>query len=232
MAPRNVQGWVAYYNNDHRSARRYFQESLDIRERMSDIGRARTADAIVGLSAVETREGNIEEAVKLLDKCRTDCLQAPSGFRLASVALGIRASLAAEQGDFNAARDQAHQALSLAISRGEGNKDQAVSSYVLGRIELLAGDLVKAKTVFRRTITLFDALSDIRFKARGFRALGEIAVLEKDLKEAEASFGEAKSLCDYMGIRAEFLYVTLDNYALPDRFGSWKSFLDGQLLVA
>ncbi len=230
-----VQGWIAYYSNDSPSARRHFQAALDICGRMPDKGQAygndKSGEAILGLSDIALRDGKIEEAVVLLDKCRMDSLQAPLGFKIASASLGMRASLAAEQGDFDAARGQADQAVALAISQGEGNMEQATSVYLLGRIELLAGDLAKAKAVFRQANTLFDALSDVRFKARGFRAIGEIAVLEQDSKEAEASFGEAKSLCKYMGIRPEFLYVCVDTYALPDRFGGWKSFLDGQLLA-
>lgn len=68
-------------------------------------------------------------------------------------------------------------------------------------------------------------------KTRSLRALGEVAVLEKNLREVEVLFGEAKSLCGYMGIRPEFLCVCFDCFVRPDRYKGWQSFMEGELNV-
>lgn len=236
MHPHITQGYIAYFSNDNGSAKHHFQETLNTHEQMPDNGQAYGGNAgsevMIGLSGVMLREGNIDEAVKTLDKSRTASLQSPLGTVGAASSLGVRASVAAEQGDFEAARAQVEQALVFALSIGEGNFGQAVTIYLRGRIELTAGDLAKATADFHRAIDIFDALSDIRFKSRSYRALGEIALREEKLKDAERLFGKAKAICDEMGIRPEFLYVCLDTFALPKEFTGWESFLNGQLRSA
>lgn len=236
MHPHITQGYIAYFSNDNASAKHHFQETLNIHEQMPNNGQAYGGNAgsevMIGLSGVMLREGNIDEAVKMLDKSRTASLQSPLGTVGAASSLGVRASVAAEQGDFEAARAQVEQALVFALSTGEGNFGQAVTIYLRGRIELIAGDLAKATADFHRAIDIFDALSDIRFKSRSYRALGEIALREEKLKDAERLFGKAKAICDEMGIRPEFLYVCLDTFALPKEFTGWESFLNGQLRSA
>ncbi|KLO14044.1 TPR-like protein [Schizopora paradoxa] len=232
MRTSKTQGYIAYNSNDVASAKRYFEECFTIQHQIPSqwfsAGHFLAVDATMGLCAVALREGEFDKAMKLLDTCRTESLRTPAGARNAANSLAIRASLAAERGDFEAARAQADQAIAFAQLQGEGNIVQAVAIYLRGRIELLAGDFALAPTYFNRTIGLFEALSDIRFKSRSYRALGEISAQEGKNEDAARMFGKAKALCDEMGIRPEFLYMCLDTYALPKEFSGWQSFLDGQ----
>ena len=105
------------------------------------------------------------------------------------------------------------------------NINYGIFQYTAARLELLAINYPESKRLFVKAVSVFEAISDVRFKARSLRSLAEIALLEGNQEGAKELFWEVVSTCDFMGIHPQFLYLCFDAYKLDDsKFPGWKSF--------
>ncbi|KAH7902897.1 hypothetical protein BJ138DRAFT_1200161 [Hygrophoropsis aurantiaca] len=110
-----------------------------------------------------------------------------------------------------------------------GQIETALATFYSARNELFAQDYQKARDLFSRALEYSEELSDMDFQVKCVRALGEIALLEKDFTGANIQFAKAKSLCDDMGIHPDFLYNGLEPSRLKASHEGWKLFLEGRL---
>ena len=223
----NFQAYGELYAGNNVAAIQHFEAELSLHVIMNnDSGRS---GSLLGLSEVLSRQGELSRTNRLLDEALTLALKAKDVLR-ASVALSYKASITADQGDFARSRDQITRAITLSKFADESeNYGMSICVYTLARNELLAHEYSKAKELFLRAMDHFDVLSEVRFKARCARALGEIALLEKDIAGAKARFTEAQVLCNSMGIPQELLYICFNCYALKDTFEGWAMFQEGRL---
>jgi len=237
------QAYGELFAGNNLAAKRYFEEEISIYIRLDDIHSR--SEALMGLSEIEVRQGNFSDAHKYLDEARELAFKGHD-VPGAGATLSLKAALSTDQGFFELARNQIARAISeTTISNESENCDMATCVYIGARNELFAQEYHKAKELFHRAMGHFNVLSDVRFKARSTRALGEIALLEKDCVSAKAWFTETKLLCDFMGIPPELLYICFNCYALRDTvkgwvdcsiqkdpFKGWAMFQEGCLLPA
>jgi len=103
--------------------------------------------------------------------------------------------------------------------------------YAAGCIELRAKNLEKAKEYFQDAIEHSVLLSELHFRARSERALGEVALLERNFINAKTRFSGTKTLCETMGMPTHCLYYDYSCYNL-DGFNGWTLFLQDKLPTA
>ncbi|KAH7908526.1 hypothetical protein BJ138DRAFT_345128, partial [Hygrophoropsis aurantiaca] len=148
---------------------------------------------------------------------------------IACIVLLRQGALASDGGDFDLARDFLRRVFGEVAAHG-GQTELALATYYSARNELFAQDYQKARDVFSRALEYFDELSDTTSQVQCVRALGEIALLEKDFSGANMQFAKAKSLCDETGMHPDFLYNGLAPSRLKASHEGWKLFLEGHLL--
>ena len=223
----NSQAYRELYAGFNLAAIQHFEAKLSLHVSMSnDSGRSRS---LLGLSAVLSQQEELSGAHRLLDEAITLALKAKDVLG-ASMALSSKASITADQGDFARSRDQITRAITLSKFGNESeNFGMSLCVYISARNELFAHEYSKAKELFLRAMNHFDVLSDVRFKERCARALGEIALLEKDIAGAKARFTKAQVLCNSVSIPPELLYICANFYALKDTFEGWSMFQEGRL---
>ncbi|KAH7904341.1 hypothetical protein BJ138DRAFT_1166687 [Hygrophoropsis aurantiaca] len=218
------QGEVELRSGNYLAARRDFEARFLLPTFMSNADRLWN---LIFLSVVEVREGNISEAQKLLEEASARVSGGESIYTTCNVLLH-QVALASDRGDFNLARYFLRRIFVELAAHG-GQTELALATYYSARNELFAQDYQKARDLFSRALKYFDELSDMMFQVKCVRALGEIALLEKDFTGANMQFARAKYLRDETGIHPDFLY----NGSVPSRLkashGGWKLFLEGHL---
>ncbi|TFK67608.1 TPR-like protein [Pluteus cervinus] len=222
------RGDVAYHQRDHETARSCLEALINLCKQDRDM--VRLFHALLALHAVAIREGDVGEAMKLLDQAKKVAMDEDPGLVASTYAL--TASIAEDAGDLDGARIQLKKALVEVRSTGMlETQGEGLALYLSGRLELLAGDYEKSKTLFQEALFIYRNLPEVSFEARILRALGEISLLEGDRKAALSSFRDAEKRCDSIGTHPDILYkcMCIDTLALPERFGGWESFLDGRM---
>ncbi|EJD53769.1 TPR-like protein [Auricularia subglabra TFB-10046 SS5] len=198
----DVQAYAALYSGDYTAAKTFAQELVDMAVHAGD-GHGQV-EGNMGLAEVALRESRPEDAVAHLDKARELALSY-ADLSMASVSLSMRASIAAESGDLATAREQMAHALELCPPLGaDPGFSWSTVLYLSARVELLGGGHSEARRLFQQCLGLFDAQSDVRFKARTLRALGEVNLVEGQIEAAAALFKETSTLCGVMGIEPRF----------------------------
>lgn len=108
--------------------------------------------------------------------------------------------------------------------------DMARFTYISARNELYARDYPTAKALFTQAHEYTLKTLDTRLRARCVRALGEIAVLQDDPVGAKCRFTEVKSLCDFMGISPDCLYIGWSYCHMKEEFRGWRLFREKNIL--
>ena len=204
-----IRGYSEMYSGDYQAARRCF-EQIEM-----------NTYTLVALSEVSWREGDSLKALELLDN---GVKQAKDDHQF-GFAMTVRAAATSNQGDFIHAREQINKAAhKLTLPDNSKNTDLAICAYISARNELFANELLESQKQFSQANVIFEELGDIRFRARCERALGEIAFLRNDFREADNRFEKVQSLCKDMHIPAELLYICLSSFFLKDSFVGWKTY--------
>ncbi|KAH7904007.1 hypothetical protein BJ138DRAFT_1187220 [Hygrophoropsis aurantiaca] len=220
-----LQGEVELRSGNYLAARHHFEARFLLPTVMSNvIGRTWN---LIYLSVVEAREGNLSEAQKLLEEASALASGGKDVFTACFVLLS-QVSLTSDEGDFDTARDILRRVFVEVAARG-GQAELALATYYSARNELFAQDYQKARDIFSRALEYSAELSDMLDQVKCVRALGEIALLEKDFTSANMQFAKAKSLCDETGMHPDFLYNGLDHSRLKASHEGWKLFLEGRL---
>jgi len=91
---------------------------------------------------------------------------------------------------------------------------------------MFAHEYSKARVFLDSALTATDA-ETLGITAMAYRALGEVAVMEKDARGAERYFSKVDLLCAEMGIPRSCIYNFKSHwYTVPDdRFPAWSSYL-------
>ncbi|KAH7904255.1 hypothetical protein BJ138DRAFT_1106974 [Hygrophoropsis aurantiaca] len=219
------QGEVELRSGNYLAARQHF-EALFLLPTFMGNANERALNLIL-LSVVEVREGKISEAQKLLEKASA-LVSGGKEFYTAYSVLLRQGALASDGGGFDLAGDFLYRVFVEVAAHG-GQAELAVATYYSARNELFAQDYRNARDLFSRALEYFDELSDMKYQVRCVRALGEIALLEKDFTGANMRFAKAKSLCDETGMHPDFLYNGLGFSELKTNHEGWKLFLEGHL---
>ncbi|KAH7922653.1 hypothetical protein BV22DRAFT_1131257 [Leucogyrophana mollusca] len=221
--PCTIRDWQSC-NLGTAQPQQHFETGLSIR--------AHTYDNIWGLiqlSAVEVREGSYLQAGKLW----ADAFSLASGRKDVDRTRGVlwaQAALASDQGHFDRARDILTCAFGEMATHGWQSTDTiAMTNDCSARNELFAGEYKKARELFAMVVNSCDETSDLELQTRGTRALGEIALLERDFTGAREWFTKTISLCDVTGTHPDFLYIGNPHAQLKESHEGWKLFLEGHL---
>ncbi|KAH7918329.1 hypothetical protein BV22DRAFT_1200013 [Leucogyrophana mollusca] len=222
-----LRGEVELSSGDRLAARQHFEARLSLHTRMNDdVGRS---SSLIHLSTVKVVEGNVSEAHKLLQEAFMLATGGKGTYEACS-ALWHRAALASDEGDFDFARALL-RSLHAELAKFGGQSDIAIpiATYISARNELFAQDYQTARDLFLCALEYGEEQSIIWYQARSTRALGEIALLEKDITAAEVWFAKTQTLCDNMGIHPNFLYVEGGHCKLKESHRGWNLFLVGRL---
>ena len=214
---------IALAIGDKATARTYYQQIYDSREMpvktpKSEVERRVmlncTINALAGLSECLRYESPAESS-ELLQKAAEleKSLAGPAHFSC----LTMQSARVADDQDFEGARQ-------IMLKTGSGLDARLL--YMSARIEILAGNYETSRLLFLEAIALSD--DGARSKARCLRALGEIALLQKDRQRANEYFAKTMAACDLMGlIHPRLLYSTSFAAKLDDAaFPGWKSYYE------
>lgn len=219
-----ARGFVCLYGNDEVGAQAYFQQAYDIVKKHGEMTMGIQMRLLFSLSEVLHTKSQTEGDELLSQAAETGKI---IGGNLATVPFLMKAGRASDAQQFEAARES----IRLASSglQNIDSLDHGSFQYISARLELLATNYSESKRLFVKAISVFEAISDVRFKARCLRALGEIALLEGSQERAKELFSEVVSTCDFMGMHPQFLYLCFDMYKLDDsKFPGWKSFYEAR----
>ncbi|KAG6906629.1 hypothetical protein DXG01_012845 [Tephrocybe rancida] len=136
------------------------------------------------------------------------------------VLVSILAGYQAMEGDVERAREFVVPAVANTVKHFSGKV--VIASYMAGCIEMLGGHFDAAGSYFRQTIEHCISVSELIFRARSERALGEIAVVKKDFTGARAHFEATSELCKLMGVPKDCIYRELRCHQLSKTFDGWK----------
>jgi tetratricopeptide (TPR) repeat protein len=224
-----LHGWIAYAGDDYLSARLQWEACRDrVKHSHDKAERSTYSDILEHLSLIAHREGKLSYGHEMLDESYKLYLDLADNTS-ALFTLAKKAVLIADEGDFDASRK-----LMANVFQGitSGNQEflRPASLYISARTELLAKNYSEAKILFRQSIDLCDIEGDNVGKAIGIRTLGEIAVLEQDIEEAQRLFTQALSLCKSMGVLPKMISISFDIYTLNDSiYNGWVLFQEGRL---
>lgn len=219
------RGNIALSIGDKAAARTYYQQVYDSRELplknpKSDVERRVTVNctinALMGLSEV-LRDESPSESNELLQKAMEleNTLSGPAHF----ACLSMQGARAADDQDFEGARQ-------IMLKTGNIGTIDSRLLYISARTELLAGNYAESRLLFLEAIALSD--DGARLKARCLRALGEIALVQKDQHRANEYFAKTMAACNLMGlIHPRFLYSTSFAVKFDDvAFPGWKAYYE------
>ncbi|KAG6906710.1 hypothetical protein DXG01_012476 [Tephrocybe rancida] len=134
--------------------------------------------------------------------------------------ISIIAGYLAMEGNVERARELVIPAVANTAKHFSGKVVKA--SYMAGCIEMLGGDFDAAASYFQQNIDGCISVSELAFRARSERALGEIAVVRKDFSAARAHFEATSELCKLMGVPKDCMYREFRCYQLSETFYGWK----------
>ena len=178
--PTWVYGWQLCWSADVDRARDLFQEVLSVVKARNDA--AREAEALWFLSLLESRAGNWEEA----DRCTTESLDLWTQLgRVIPPYEFPAAIIAAHRGRIGDARARSQRALARAEAEGIGIGESG-HSWVLGFVELSAGDAAAALPYLRRSCELRNAFMLEPAQRLELGDLLEALIAVGELDEAEA----------------------------------------------
>jgi len=175
---------------------------------------------------IEARTGATQAAENLLVQVTAkEILPGQPDFMQFLGSLRAQAYFAGIARDIDSSRNCAAHALLLA---SEGRSDDSYRSSLLisGYVEMFSHEYSKAKDFLQSALIAKDA-ENLGITAMVYRALGEVAALEKDTGGTEGYFSKIDSLCDEMGIPKSCIYnFEMHWYILPDgQFSAWSSYL-------
>jgi len=175
---------------------------------------------------VDGRAGAMEAAdILLAEATAKDILPGQPDFMQFLELLRAQAYLAGIVRDIDSSQNHAARSLLLA-SEGRSDDSYRKSLLMSGYIEMFAHEYSKAQDFLQSALIAKDA-ENLGITAMVYRALGEVAALEKDMESAERYFSKIDSLCDEMGIPKSCIYNSeMHWYTLPDgRFSAWSTYL-------
>ncbi|KAF5368697.1 hypothetical protein D9615_010312 [Tricholomella constricta] len=223
-----VAGYAELLAGNNDKARESFESAMENYEEDDDYQLHVTV--LMSMVEVAHRQGNTKDAKEFRDRLGGVFQRADINSPYAISGRAILAAHTALEGNIAQAREEIY---SLVESATKSINTNVVNSfYLAGCIELLDNNFVKAAEMFQQTIDFCKTFSEYYFCARAERALGEIAVLDKDFASANARFTEAKALCDFMGVPTNCLYYDHACYTLSDRFEGWTLFQEGRLTAS
>lgn len=218
-------GHANLFSGKFTEARLHFEAALSFfTQNGLDSIRIATLDSLLD---VAHREGDEVQRNALLDQLRDATQRSLSTDDRVRVLSTISAHTAL-RGNVEEARAEINRAIVEADATGL-DLTLAKAVYIAAFIELLADNRQKASELFHRVISLCETLPEMLFRARAERALGEVALLEKNHAAAHVWFTKASVRCQTMGILLEALYYCESCFILSDDFEGWSLFQDGRL---
>jgi tetratricopeptide (TPR) repeat protein len=173
-------GNIAYLQGDYAEARRLYQQSLEIKERLGNQGGK--AGSLHQLGMIAQDQGDYAEARRLYQQSLEtfERLGDQSGKATTLHELGNIAYL---QGDYAEARRLYQQSLEIKERLGDqGGK--ANSLHQLGMIAQDQGDYAEARRLYQQSLEIKERLGDQNGKANSLGQLGVIAFEQDDLEQA------------------------------------------------
>ncbi|KAG6835970.1 hypothetical protein H0H93_012744 [Arthromyces matolae] len=163
---------------------------------------------------MERAKQNVKRAVELTSKMKPKPLSVFASFTVLVT------------NDFKEARSLINRAIADASVHGIALLSMSCL-YIAAGIEMHAGEYTAARDLYQKIIEDGVVLSEMPWRARSTRALGEIALLDGDADGARAKFEEVASLCKTMGVPPKNLYRdSLFKSLDKDKFIGWQQFLD------
>jgi len=190
----NGIGLLAWHQNDYPSARRYFDESLSIREEIGE--RKDVAGSLVNLGNLAAEQGDFETARSLYEQSLP--ITRETGHRVwEGMCLLNLGNVSGELGDYEAAESYMEQ--SLTLRREIGHREGIANSLdSLGVLASGRGELAKARAYLEEALALQRELG-LKGRTGTLISLGDLARQTGDLNAARALLSESISLCRELG---------------------------------
>ncbi|KAF9000328.1 hypothetical protein BDQ17DRAFT_1427324 [Cyathus striatus] len=221
-------GFAQMYTDDLEASSQSFTSAFNIYSRMPGMDHyMEKPECLAGLSGVLHMQQRWDEARKLLNQTIKLVQDVNDQGGLARY-LSIKGALEADAGDIEAGRRLVTSAVEVArrLSGGAEIPSEFLNwiKYISARNELHAGNSESAKLQYLKVERDCEEMSDIRFRARSLRALGEIALVQNDGARAKMYFQDTENLCNKMGIPTMRLYACHVCYRLNSNFKGWDMY--------
>ena len=186
----NRLGLVSQAQGDNDTARKYYQQSLDLAQALGD---RQVIASILGNLGIAARSQGDYAAARQFFQDSLELAQALGDRQVIANILLNLGNVAGSQGDYDAARKYYQQSLDLAQALG----DRQVIAKILGNLGIVAksqGDYDSARKYYQQTLDLAQTLGDRQVIATILLNLGNVAEREGpgDLEAAEKYFQQAR----------------------------------------
>ncbi|KAA1475244.1 TPR-like protein [Dentipellis sp. KUC8613] len=202
------EAWVAYtlnrlayaqlYSKDNGAAKKSLEEECSIHAKRNDTWGCMGSNMALAEVALSVR--NLPEADKYLDQARELALSVQDTQK-ASLALAVKSAIAADDKNYDLAREQIQEAIrEVTFSEENENFRLVWCIYLAARNEFIARNYQDAKRLYLQTLEYSDPLDDVYTAVRSLKALGEIALLEGDVKAAKEYASKAQERSESTGV--------------------------------
>ena len=175
-------GQLAYLQGKYEQARSFYQQSLDIFERLANQrGRAYSLDdlGLIAYAQGKYAEAQVlcQQSLTIFEQLEDEYGQAASLFRLGTIAQ--------DMGEYDEARDLYRQSLDI-FERLEDQSGRAGTLQSLGIIARNQGEYDEARDLYWQSLDIFERLEDQSGRANTLYQLGIIAFLQGQYDEAQS----------------------------------------------
>lgn len=234
MGPLITLCLIAIHQSDFPHARALIQEAVVLDKQHNNEGGK--LNLLIARGDLEARAGDHRMAIALFNEVVTWhdthhqlAEKARLQYNEFVTALQGMAFYEAADGNTDTARNLMTRAFDAAAEAGPDFSN--IGLLVSGYIEMLAGELEKAKGLLQSNKFAAEEYQRMDIIAITTCALGEIAFLQQNMERAKSSFQATKSLCGEMGIDPQLLYTTqvILHWTTPARYVGWVTFLEGKI---
>ena len=188
-------GMIAQAQGEYAEARRLYQQSLEIKERLGDQGGK--AATLHQLGMIAQDQGEYAEARRLYQQSlEIEERLGDQGGKASS--LGQLGTIAYLQGDYVEARRLYQQSLETFERLGDQD-GKAMTLHQLGMIAQAQGEYVEARRLYQQSLETFERLGDQRGKATTLHQLGVIAQAQGDYVEARRLYQQSLETFERLG---------------------------------
>ncbi len=181
---------LAFYQDDYEQAQKLSNQSLVLCRNLGD--KSKTAAILNVLGQIAAWQSNYLEA-RTLEEEALILLRSEDDIWGVASTLGMLASVATIQGDYIKARELAEE--SLAIFRASNDAwGMGFALYHLARCLFLQGDLIAGRTRAEESLMHCKDVGDKGAVAYTLGLVGEIALFERQVLEAQTYLQEARTL--------------------------------------
>ncbi len=183
---------------DYDEARRFYQQSLDIKQQLGD--RAGIAATLHQLGGLAQFQGDYDEARRFYQQSLD--IKQQLGNRVGiSISLHQLGTLAGLQGNYDEARRLYQQSLDIKQQLGD-RAGTAITVWSLGNVAYLQSDLDTARSQYQDALAVFKELGDRKNEAGVLQQLGRLAELQGDDDEARRIYQQSLDIKQQLGNRA------------------------------